>query len=184
MNKYLTAITAAALLLLACKKDPSKEALPADKPVYFTGITYITENAQILIEDTTDWRTDDVWTEKEANLFGKKYNTNCLADHINEKEKVGQSANETADLRNFIIAYPNPNQGILALNADYPDSTQVELRLVDKKFKILFSLDSLPKGQIIFDLTYLNLNDTVRFYYRFIKNNCEQRGHGDILFQK
>jgi hypothetical protein len=47
---------------------------------------------------------------------------------------------------------------------------------------VLLSQDSVFSNGIAFDLNYLNIrNDTVRIYYKFLGQDCELKGHGDIL---
>lgn len=60
--------------------------------------------------------------------------------------------------------------------------TRVELRLVNKYYIMLISVDAMV-GNIKFDFAYLKIKDTERLYYKFIEDSCEFRGHGDILIE-
>jgi hypothetical protein len=70
------------------------------------------------------------------------------------------------------------------LIVDY-DTTDCKfmLRIVDRDYNIITSTDSiLPYRNHFFDLKDLNIiNDTVRVYYKIINDNCELKGHGDLV---
>lgn len=158
--KYLAVILA--LLLTACKKDKDRES-----KIYFTGIVSVDQNGNLISrDDSTDWRFNDVWTKQESNLFTQNYTSNC-----------------TTALQQGITAYPNPSNGYIRLYFIKADNTKVAFRLVDENFKVLVSNDTTTAAAIALDITSLHIKDTVRLYYKFIENNCESRGHGDILIQ-
>lgn len=153
----------AVVLLAGCCKD--KDTNPV-QGIKFTGITETeTQGIPIGAVDTTDWRADDNWLAVESRLFTNMYTQGCSAPF------------------NFgAVGFPNPCEHLAGVCFDKLPTTKMELRLVDKHFRTLVSLDdSLPGDCVQFNLEGLNINhDTVRLYYKFIDNNCEYRGHGDI----
>ncbi|MDR6193880.1 hypothetical protein [Siphonobacter sp. SORGH_AS_0500] len=150
--------------LLACNKDPEPEKEETPKKIYFTGITESNDVGIIARRDTTDWRFNDTWVEQEAKLFPTAGEASCTQAHNHN-----------------IFAFPNPNKGLIKLNITKLQATQVQIRLVDKEFKVILSRDSIPNGINIFDLTASAPKDTLRLYYKFIDGSCVYKGHGDIL---
>ena len=70
-----------------------------------------------------------------------------------------------------------------------PNSSMAEFRLVDEKFNKIISLDSIVTSDtfnfkdILFDVRSFNKKGMLRLYYKIIEDNCEFRGHGDILVE-
>jgi hypothetical protein len=163
MKKFLSFILLA-ILVSNCKEDTANP--PAESKIYFKGLTQTDVNGWPITIDTTDWMTNDTWVKQESDLFAAFYNSGCLQNYKNE-----------------IAAYPNPAVGIFNLHINKLESTRLELRLVDKNFNPLFSNDSVLGNAVQFDARVYGIKDTLRLYYKFIENNCEFRGHGDILIK-
>lgn len=163
MNKpfFILIIT---VLISNCKQENVSPQI--EKKIYFTGLTKTDIAGDIITNDATDWKANDTWVKQESDLFTSSYQTTCNPSH-NYK----------------IIAFPNPGNGIFFLFIDKTPSTRVALRLVDENFKVLISNDSITQTNIAFDAQRFGIKDTVRLYYMFIENNCEFKGHGDILIQ-
>jgi len=154
------------LLLLMVTIGCDKENTQEKKRYYFTGITPTDANGNLMaMPDTTDWKTGDVWNEAEEKLFADTYVTNCTPSHPYK-----------------ITVAPNPcvNSFIAWFNKD--SSTQVNMRLVDENLNVLLSVDSVTAGAVSIDVSSF-IKDTVRLYYKFIANNCEFKGHGDVLIR-
>lgn len=166
MIKNILISVAFIVSLIACSKD--KEDAKKDSKIIFKGITMLDEMGNPLSNpDTTDWRFDDKWTTEEEDLFAVKNagsNQKCLTQ---------------------IIFYPNPFQdlSIIHLN-NFPNSSRMSIRLVNKDFKILLKKDSIY-GSIYFSPRDVSSYDTLRLYYKLTDAlNFEHRGHGDILIKK
>ena len=152
------------ILLSYCKEK--EDVAPGKAKIYFTGLTQTDINAWPLTTDTTDWKTNDSWIKQEQELFSKNYQSGC------------------SQLYNYkIIAYPNPSSGLLTFSINKPSTTYVEMSLVDENFNVLYYIDSLTGSYITLNGANFGIKDTIRLYYRFIENNCEFKGHGDILLK-
>lgn len=162
MKNILFALLSIAIIS-GCDKDPIN---PTEPKIYFKGITITDIQGIIISEDTSDWTTNDTWSIKEGNLFSTTYYLGCLPQHNNK-----------------IIGYPNPGDGVFALHIQKDSSTRIEFRLVDENFNTLITHDSIYQNNIALDARTFGIQDTVRLYYKFIENNCEFRGHGDILIR-
>ncbi len=162
--KNICLIILLAVLVSNCKDETVNP--PAEIKIYFKGLAETDVNGWQITLDTTDWRTNDTWVKQESDLFKASYQSGCLQSFKNE-----------------IVAYPNPGIGFFSLQLSKLASTRVEFRLVDENFKTLISSDTLTTNSICFDVRDFGIKDTLRLYYRFIENNCEFRGHGDILIQ-
>ncbi len=162
MNKIFS-ILLLALLLSNCKEE---DIQPIAEKIYFTGLTQTDNNGWPITFDSTDWKTNDTWVKQESDLFSNIYQSGCNQSYINQ-----------------IIAYPNPCYGILSLAFDKKNFTRFEMRIVDENMKTLFSSDSITTKYIMINGMDYGIKDTVRVYYKFIENNCEFRGHGDILIK-
>jgi hypothetical protein len=161
--KKFAAILILCVLVSYCKDDNSDTAV--ESKIYFTGLEQTDYNGYLITIDSTDWGFKDIWLEQESALFNTHYGSNCV-----------QSLNDQ------VIAYPNPCNGVFYLSFQKSDATAINLRLVDQDFKVLLSMDTLNNSNIAV-ATSSFVKDTVRLYYRFIENNCEFRGHGDILIK-
>jgi len=144
-------------------KDETVNPL-AETKIYFKGIAETDVKGWQITLDNTDWKTNDTWVKQEFDLFKASYQSGCVQSFKNE-----------------IAAYPNPGTGFFSLQLSKLASTRVEFRLVDENFQTLISSDTLTNSSIHFDIRDFGIKDTLRLYYRFIENNCEFRGHGDIL---
>lgn len=141
----------------SCVKNPLS--------ISFDGITRTDNYGVVLSNDPTDWTFDDTWRQKEADLFTSSYKKGCAPAGNNK-----------------IIAYPNPCSGVFQLSVQMPAAGRLELRLVDKNFRVLASSDSISNQTIGLQVGN-GVKGTVRLYYKLIDGDCEYRGHGDILVQ-
>jgi len=162
--KYLISILLLAFILSNCKDEKNDQ--PAPEKIYFSGLTQTDNNGWPVTIDTTDWTTKDIWVKQESDLFLHIYQSNCVPSYVYQ-----------------IAAYPNPCNGIFSLSFGKQPSTRGEMRLVDENFNTLFSGDSITSSFVMINASDYGIKDTVRLYYKFIENNCEFRGHGDILLK-
>ncbi len=153
-------VCCSALLLHNCKQEEVNE-----DTVGFTGITTTNNLGVILSTDTTDWKFNEEWKPQESGLFTSNYPTAC---------QPGFNYRFTG--------FPNPAKDIFALSPSLPTSARIELRVVDQQFNKLLSMDSL-RGPVMIRGSDWNVKGMVRVYYKLIDNNCEFRGHGDILIE-
>jgi len=154
------------VILFSCTKENSDSS--ANAIIYFSGITKRDIQGTLMTSpDTTDWRFDDKWTSKEENLFS-------LKNQVSNQECTAS-----------IIVYPNPFQELLIIQlSQIPSSSRLEIRLVNKDFKIIVASDSIV-GSVMLKPPDISEYDTLRLYYKLIdSSNYEYRGHGDILIQK
>ncbi len=146
----------------SCGKENNTNGID---PIIFNGFSFIEENGHIVSEDPTDWLTNDKWNSSELGLFGLSalpiFCTNPLAAPIS--------------------AYPIPNNGKFFFQNGISSSARMELRIVDKNYKKLYSNDSIYNNTYALDLTGKVKLDTVRIYYRIIEKTCELHGHGDVF---
>jgi hypothetical protein len=164
------ALTCALLFLCilaadACTKDNTPES-KATK-FYFTGITPTDQNGNLMAApDTSDWKTGDVWPEAAEKLFANTGAMTC-----------------TPYYKYNIAAFPNPCKNSFMTSFTKDSATLVSVRLVDENLKVLVSIDSVTARTIQINVSSFGIKDTMRLYYKFIKDNCEFRGHGDIVIQ-
>ena len=144
----------------------TRDINPDESIIYFNGITKTDINGAIISNDTTDWRMDDTWSMKESDLYSSVSQPMCSSQDSNK-----------------IIAYPNPCNGIFALHIEKELTSRIELRLVDQDYNILISNDSILENNIQLNAGTFGIKDTVRLYYKFVSDNCELKGHGDIIIQ-
>ena len=162
--KKLFSILLLALLLSNCKDDDHTQ--PPVAEIYFTGLSETDYNGFPITIDTTDWTATDTWTRQEMNLFTSSYQTGC-----------------TPSSANRVLVYPNPNNGLFRFIIEKDLDARTECRIVDENFKVLFAHASIIPKSFSFDATKFGVKDTIRVYYKIIENNCEFRGHGDILIK-
>jgi len=162
MNKIFS-ILLLAVLVSYCKEE---DIQPVAEKIYFTGLTQTDIYGWPLTIDTSDWKTTEIWVKQETDLFANVYQSGCVQSYNNQ-----------------ITVYPNPSYGNISFALDKLVSTRVEMRLVDEDFKTLFSIDSITSSYITFNGMDFGIKDTIRVYYKFIENNCEFNGHGDILIK-
>ena len=133
----------------------------------FSGISSTDANgAQLSAKDVDDWNLDDEWDIRESNLFDSNLDIACIPtfDYV-------------------IIAYPNPCNGTFALHLEKDSTTSVELRLVNDDCNTLVKLDGITSNEVHLHPDNEDQIGIARLYYKFIKEGCEFRGHGDISFQ-
>ncbi len=161
--KYLIPIFFVFLLFSACKKATEENPV-----IVFEGFTLRDIYGGLISEDVTDWRYEDSWTSLEHSLFNDIQKPLCPVEEAPQWD---------------LIAYPNPiTTGYMSI--ELLDNTRFSYRLVDNEFNVIRAHDSIHTNIIHFAFDRLNIyNDTLRMYYKISRDNCEWRGHGDILFQ-
>lgn len=164
---FIILLLVAFSMLIACNNNKEDNNTPQtpNTTIVFSGLTKTDENGAIYALDSTDWTITDKWQQKEIDLFPNTLSTGCT----------------TSELMT-VATYPNPCNGVFAMTLQKPQAARFSLRVVDEKFRVLLAKDTLSGDSYNFN-TPTTLKDTVRVYYKFILNNCEYRGHGDILFQ-
>jgi hypothetical protein len=145
-----------------------------DKPVEldFTGYTPRDVNAQLMgLPDATDWQMSDAFTATELNLFiDKNNNTTCTIINPNE-----------------FMVFPNASNGIFVLNWKTSITSKIELHIVNKEFKSIYSYIGTIDSTFLKSVDINNKTSNgefVRMYYKINNNTCEYRGHGDIKIVK
>lgn len=106
MKRLILIISLVCLFLISCKKDNDSKHI-------FEGITMTNETGESIgFKDTTDWRTDDVFTVQEKKLF----------DTINFQvsSDLKKTAKSIGNLSMTIAFYPNPTAmaGIFYFGSD------------------------------------------------------------------
>src|SRR5688572_17911117 len=94
------------VLFLGCEKDMAPE-----EKIFFTGLSMTDANGQPLSFDQSDWRLDDIWKEKEKELFSSTFNSACSLPY-----------------NYHIIAYPNPSTDFLSFHIDKDPNSSLQLR--------------------------------------------------------
>ena len=163
----------------ACKKDAADSNTPVQVtyPVV-SGYTATDPTGNLIgLIDTSDWRTDDVWSSSVQDLFGGSTNTNCIFE----------------DTLMDVYAYPNPTDNYFSvaigpidfLTGAYVDtSTTVEFMMVNQRHEVVLAKREITNQQMLsLNMSDSLLTDTIfRIYYKFTdKNNCVRCGHGDVL---
>lgn len=149
------------IMVSSCEKDDNSS-------IRFSGITVRDESALLISEDLNDWQLHSNWSDQEHSLFNEKRNLDC----------------DTTTEEYSILAYPNPCNGIFYLGLTKPLNKWMSLRIVDEDFNVLVSSDSVFSEVLAFNLTSFNRRDQlVRVYYKFLGENCELKGHGDIKIE-
>jgi hypothetical protein len=162
MKKTFIYIGITAMLVIAgCNKSTGPKLI-------FEGVTEMDKFGAVVGKaDSTDWRTDEVWTEKEKQLFKTTYN------------EKGTSATKLK-----VMFYPNPCRGKSVLFLTKDSTTKLALRIVDKDFNVVMSSDSITDKALQLDLSSLAQYDTVRMYYKLIDaQKNEFKGHGDVVLK-
>ena len=133
----------------------------------FTGITARDYNGNLLSgPDPDDWNFDEDWGKSVSNLFDSNFDTDCNPPYPYA-----------------IFAYPNPCDGTFALTFDKDSVTSVELRLVNFVCGTLVTLDDITERNIFIQPENNDQKGIVRLYYKFVRDGCEFRGHGDISIE-
>jgi hypothetical protein len=166
MKQILLIISLVCLYLISCKKDN-------DSAHEFEGITMTDETGESIGNtDTTDWRTDDVFTTQEKELF----------DTINF-QSAGNLKNTFSSSENPIIKivfYPNPTftYGLFNFGSE---NVIINLVIVDKDFNIILNHRAINSNTLEFD--FENLNPAIYRAYYVIQDlhfKIVGMGHGDI----
>ena len=173
MKKQNIKTAALGLLLLCFFSFHCGKGTIEPTTINFNGITPTDFNAQPLgAGDPTDWTLNDNWTAKEIALFN---GGRTVCPSVANEEKV-------------YAASPNPSAGgQFYVGVQAKENIGFMFRIVDKNYNVLLKNDTLTfkvgYNTLTFNLPSANvtIKDTVRFYYRMIRSNCEMRGHGDIL---
>lgn len=177
-RKHFFVLLALFCLLGACEK---KNESFQEKTIQFGDISKTSENgAPLSSKDPDDWNLYDEWDNQIFALFDDERRNLCL-------DIEGHNGNS---------AVPNPAKNKVSLSWAFKDTLDVKLRIVDRNYNLLKSIDVAneelnrhylgDKWQTsfneltLYDLDALNLIDTVRAYYKLVGNECEFRGHGDI----
>lgn len=152
--------------------------VPEIGPIVFGGITATDNNGALIYDnDSTDWKVNENWNIKEEALFNIKRDNYCFS------EEVIIIPPFTSSLR-VISVYPNPNTGRFIIETFDSTNYSLLVRIVDRDYNVLESFDttaSYTQGTF-FDLRDLNIiNDTIRVYYKIIEEDCELKGHGNLL---
>jgi hypothetical protein len=142
-----------------CKKSD-------ESSIEFTGITRTDNFGAPLSNDPDDWTFSDQWAKKEASLFQSAFSTTCTPGYAYK-----------------IVTYPNPCSDVCQLNIDKPSGARLEIRVVDKNFRQLIANDAITSSAVALNVGTFGVKGIVRLYYKLIDNDCEFRGHGDILIQ-
>jgi hypothetical protein len=129
--------------------------------------------------DETDWRFDDVWTDKEEQLFDPNNfkSTESLfveSDPIIPLPNIGSSS----------TAFPNPASSVFDFEINSTADT-AKFVLVDSSYDIILS-KKINGGSGLWlinvsDRTRFRLNALYRIYYRLqYEDGSIEKGHGDI----
>jgi len=149
------------LLTFSCNDD----GINPDDVIIFGGITERDEFGVVKSIDSTDWQLMDEWNDKEEALFDEAFEYNC----------------NNAAFDYSVITYPNPCQDMVTLRISKPGDARFSFCIVDEDYNVLFSRDTMNTNSIFLNLENFSLpGDTVRVYYKFFKQDCELKGHGDV----
>lgn len=143
-----------------CKKE-------GDDIYIFEGILNRSDVGEPMGGDLTDWLINDsTWSDQEAALFSTSNSTNC-----------------TPTFPYYIEGFPNPctYKHTIMFLAD--SASNFEYRLVNNRLMSLEVPFTASKGKVEFDTRGVSPG-MYRLYYKFTKNGCEFRGHGDIQVKK
>jgi hypothetical protein len=150
------------ILIISCESNNDSDS---KEKINFNGITTTDDFGIILTGDPTDWKLNDVWNLKERSLFAEKRNSTCTSNIVDYS----------------IIAFPNPCADIINLDLNFPTGFAITLRIVDRYYNSLLSLDNNTSKELSIRVSDFNIaNDTIRIYYKFLGTDCELNGHGDI----
>lgn len=168
MKNYLFLILC--LCFVACDDD---DVMEIDTAIHITGVTLTDIAGVVLSDDPTDWQLTDEWTAAEQALFPTPTLESCTPKNM-----------ETA----FPI-YPNANNGVFYFGLANLQNSTAYIRIVDENLTLISVADSLVLenefSDFAFDLSGMNIQNTVRMYYQIIPadESCTYRGHGDIVIE-
>jgi hypothetical protein len=182
LSKFVLIVSFALFLFSSCNEDSKTSVTPTpSSPTYpvVSGYT-LTDLTGNLIgpSDTTDWRTDEVWSQSVQNLFGGvAYDPSC-----NFEDSITSMNGFPNPTTNFFTIAVSPIE--FSTGVYFDSLTKVDLILVNQRHEII-----VPKLQITNTIDFsLQSADSIatdtifRVYYKFTdKNNCVRCGHGDIL---
>ena len=166
MKKLLIIPVLLCLCLLACKKEN-------DSKFTFEGITLIDDNGNSVgYTDTTDWRTDDVFTMQEQQLFDTL--------DFSRTHAVKSVSSIIADPFGKVVFYPNPaaDMGNLMFYGSHKIFNMV---IVDNTFSKVFTYRAANENDL-----RLNVSEFDRGIYRayYVYQDSASfiigMGHGDI----
>jgi len=160
--------------IIACDDDEMMTP-PQPDQIQFGGISQTDATGRLIgTADYTDWGLGDEWEDRISALFPGEQRPLCFITD----EYIAFSA------------APNPAIIETALSYEVDDSTDLELRIVDRDYNLLKEISvskvfSRGYNRLLVNLEELNINnDTVRIYYKLITGlDCELRGHGDIAIE-
>lgn len=163
------------LVILACGKDErdgsaSAPSLPCGP---FIGVHWRDANAQPYGEsvDTTDWTWKDTWCEAAEALFA-------------DRPPVTLDTLPPDSLSIYCFANPVYWQFFFQVYFARDDTSYVDVRIVDERFALLYSADSVTGSAcwIVRDTLPVSTGSMVRAYYRIVHaDGSAHRGHGDVL---
>ncbi|MGB4847155.1 MAG: hypothetical protein WBP41_04515 [Saprospiraceae bacterium] len=146
--------------LYSCEEQPCHHDI-------FKGLTSTDYDGSALsAADPDDWTFTDHWDNDIMDLFDSDHDANC-----------------EPSFNYSIIAYPNPCNGLFDLHFDKDSSTTVDIRIRNDECDILANIDGVTSNTIQIQSQNNSPQKIVRLYYKFIRNNCEYQGHGDIYFE-
>ena len=171
--KYLFALLFLFSLCTSCEKDKDNNLTCNNnntiEKIYFDGISATDANGSPLnTPDAEDWNTSATWTTQETALFSQE-----------------QAPCPTQLDQKVYPVYPNPTLGDFAFLINNAATSDLQLRFVDEDFQLIatYEYSQLDSGinMLNFDFQDMNLNDTIRLYYKVIQADCAFKGQGDIL---
>jgi hypothetical protein len=179
-NKLILLLLINILFINSCKKKDNEDTGTGQNGLPtitgYTGTDIVGNTIGPI--DHTDWRTTDIWSQAEKNLFGgTNYNSNCTFTDSNLF--ANGRPNPTTNIANVDLGPP--------INLSGPSDTTIktEALLINQHYQKLKSVQVKGHYTFTFSLDSLdnNMSDTIfRVYYKFTdKNNCVRCGHGDIL---
>lgn len=169
--RYLFLCCLCLLFTFSCDDDDNME--PQMSVIQFGGVQLTDVNGnRIGGGDPTDWNLEDDWEDQIYALFNDERNDLCL---------------DASEYMAF-DAYPNPAQQQIIVSYTLKDSLDLELRIVDRDYQLLREINvngvfGPGFNNAAIRLDDLNLTDTVRFYYKLTGEDCELRGHGDVIIE-
>jgi len=177
--RYLK-ILSVIIFLIACNDD---------NRVNYSDITQTDADGNIISEDKTDWRVDDVWNENVYNIFYDSSNFSTIEynyhphNFFSLKSANGVIPSDTNALRVDPL-YPNPFADKGIVNFYLRDTGSFKALVVDNDLNIIKSyfIES-HKGNININtdgIENIETNKIYRFYYMSIIGNEEFYGHGDF----
>ena len=157
------------VFFISCKKENTE----TPSTIQFNGITPTDVDGNFIGQkDTTDWGFQMNWEERAFAFFNDERRPGC----------------DNSEAYEAYAATPNPTPDEINLGFWLLDSSDLEIRIVDKNFNLLKSIDftnalGINYNSVTIDLSDIELKDTVRLYYKIIDEDCELRGSGVVVIQ-